>query len=371
MKILWLSWKDVTNPKAGGAEVVMHELCKRLVRDGHSVTILTALYPGATKNEVLDEINIIRVGTNRYLHTILAAMYYIRNLRGQYDIVIEVVNTAPYMSPFYKGKAKSVLFYHQLARQIWFYEAPFPISLIGYFILEPVATFMLGWSKTTTITVSESTKNDLIRFHFEPDKIHIISEGITINPVNNLEKVVKYKEPTLLIFGAGRSMKRPLAQIRAFETTRAKIPNLKLNVAGDMGGQYGKIVTSYIAKSKYVGDINCLGRVSDKKKIELMQKSHVLLQASVKEGWCLVVTEAASQGTPAVVYDVDGLRDSVRPRETGIVCQPHIQDLASGVVSLLKDSQLYKSVQKAGWQWSKQITFDKSYKNFKQAIELT
>src|SRR5258706_15516364 len=61
------------------------------------------------------------------------------------------------------------------------------------------------------------------------------------------------------------------------------------------------------------------GGVSEEKKLELMRRAHVLLHASVKEGWGLVVVEAASQGTPAVVYNVSGLRDSVKNGETGIV----------------------------------------------------
>ena len=42
-------------------------------------------------------------------------------------------------------------------------------------------------------------------------------------------------------------------------------------------------------------------------------------RTSVKEGWGLIVTEAGSQGTPAIVYDVDGLRDIVVESETGVI----------------------------------------------------
>ena len=49
-----------------------------------------------------------------------------------------------------------------------------------------------------------------------------------------------------------------------------------------------------------------------------MAEAHVLLMTSVREGWGLVVTEANACGTPAVVYNVPGLRDSVRNEETGL-----------------------------------------------------
>jgi glycosyltransferase involved in cell wall biosynthesis len=347
----------------------MHELSKRLIEDGHSVTILTLQHPGATAADTIEGIEIIRVGKNRYTQPLIAALHYMRHMRGKYDIVIDVVNTAPYMSPFYKGKAKSFLFYHQLARQIWFYEAPFPISLVGYAILEPIATVLLGFTGTKTITISESTKKDLMRFGFKDKNIHIISEGITMKPAKDLKQIKKYKNPTILIFGAARSMKQTLDQVKAYEIAKSEIPSLSLKIAGDMSGPYGKKVQIYIEQSKYAEDIGCLGRVSNAEKITLMQKCHVLLAASVKEGWCLVVSEAASQGTPAVVYDVDGLRDSVKHTVTGIVCKKNPSSLAEGIVNIIQSPKNYERMQKEGWEWSKQLTFDKSYENFKECLE--
>ncbi len=49
MNILWLTWKDYTHPLAGGAEVVLRELSRRLVADGHKVTFLTARHAGSAQ----------------------------------------------------------------------------------------------------------------------------------------------------------------------------------------------------------------------------------------------------------------------------------------------------------------------------------
>ena len=38
---------------------------------------------------------------------------------------------------------------------------------------------------------------------------------------------------------------------------------------------------------------------------------------SLAEGWGLTILEANTLGTPAVAYDVPGLRDSVRDGQTG------------------------------------------------------
>ncbi len=369
MSILWLSWKEWNHPQAGGAELVMHELAKRLVADGRKVTILTARYPGSEKASSIDGIDIIRVGANRYTHSFMALSYYLRHLRGKFDLNIEVVNTAPYFSVFFKGKTRAMLFYHQLARQIWFYEAPFPLNYLGYYVLEPAATFLLGKAGVPVVTVSESTKQDLVRFGFREKSVSIISEGIELDPIASLGKAKKFDQPTLLSLGALRAMKRTLHQVKAFEIAKTKIPKLQLKIAGDANDAYGQSVLSYIAQSPHKKDIQYLGRVPNMQRLELMQKCHIILQTPVKEGWGLTVTEAASQGTPAVAYDADGLRDSIKTGETGVITKPNEEALANGIIEILNNNQQYEKLRKNAWQWSKQVTFEQCYKDFQRTIK--
>ena len=55
--------------------------------------------------------------------------------------------------------------------------------------------------------------------------------------------------------------------------------------------------------------VQFLGAVSHAEKFERLQRAHVLIATSVREGWGLVVSEAAALGTPSIAYDVAGLRD--------------------------------------------------------------
>jgi glycosyltransferase involved in cell wall biosynthesis len=166
-----------------------------------------------------------------------------------------------------------------------------------------------------------------------------------------------------------RGMKRTLDQIEAFERAKEAIPDLRFKIAGDNKGTYGAQVMARIADSPYASDIEYMGRVSLEDKITLMQRCHLILVTSVKEGWGLIVTEAASQGTPAVVYDVDGLRDSVRHGQTGIVAKPVPAQLAAGIVELLDDPSYYAVVRHNAWEWSKDITFDKGYQQLTTILE--
>jgi glycosyltransferase involved in cell wall biosynthesis len=370
MKFLWLTWKDYTHPDAGGAEVILRELAQRLVKDGHQVSFLTARHPGSKSRETLDGIDIIRVGTHRYLHPFQALIYYLRQLRNKYDVVIEVVSIAPYFSAWFKGKSRLHVFYHQLSRRCWFYETPPIVSHLGHYILEPFAVRLLAKAKAPLITVSESTKKDLSRFGWQHDKTHIISEGIELDPVESLDQVKKFDRPTVLSLGAFRSMKRTVDQIRAFELAKQKMPDLQMKIAGSSAGKHGQVVLKAINSSPCKDDIEYLGKVSLQDKLQLMRRAHVITVTSVKEGWGLIVTEAASQGTPAIVYDVDGLRDSVKHGQTGLVTPENPEDLSAAILELLSDPVQYAQLQKNAWMWSKLITFDQCYKDFKHAVEL-
>lgn len=364
MKILWLTWKDRKNPLAGGAEVVNKELAKKLVADGHEVIFLVGGFTGGVTEEIKDGFKIIRVG-GRWSVYIKAYQYYKKNLKDWPDLVIDEVNTIPFFAKFYV-KQRNILFIHQLCREIWFYQMFFPLNIVGY-LLEPIYLWLLSDRKI--ITISESTKKDLMRFGFKEENISIISEGIELEPVDNISLIQKFGEPTILSLGAIREMKRTDHIVRAFEIAKKDIKDLELIIAGDSNGSYGKKVLKYISNSEYSNSIHYLGRVDNNKKIELMQKSHLIVVTSVKEGWGLIVTEANSQGTPAVVYSVDGLRDAVKNNETGLVCDKNNpENMAEKITELLNNTEHYKILQENAWEWSKKINFNESYKQFAKNI---
>jgi glycosyltransferase involved in cell wall biosynthesis len=364
MKILWFTWKDGKNPYAGGAEVVNEQLAKRLVADGHEVIFLVRGFLGAKKEEMVNGYKIVRLGN---YHTVYweVYQYYKKNLQGWADVVIEEVNTIPFFTNWYV-KEKSILLFHQLCREIWFYEMGWWKGLIGY-VVEFFYLFLLG--NREVITVSKSTKNDLQKWGFQKNKIHIISEGLEMEPLKNLQAVEKFPQPTLLSLGALRPMKRTDQIVAAFELAKQKIPNLQLIIAGDDTGRFARRVRVMVEASPYRESIQFLGRVSQEKKMELMQKAHLLCAAAVREGWGLIVTEANSQGAPAVVFDIHGLRDSVKNNVTGWICEKNTPEgMSTKIQSALQNQITYEKVRLAAWQWSQELTFDRSYQDFKAIL---
>jgi glycosyltransferase involved in cell wall biosynthesis len=359
MKILWFTWKDRKHPQAGGAEVVNEELAKRLAADGHEVLFLVSGFPGGSAEELIDGYKVIRLG-NRWSVYWCAFRYYRRHLRGWADLVIDEVNTIPFFAKFYV-KEKNIILCYQLCRQIWFYQIFFPLSLMGY-LIEPLYLYLL--SDRFVLTESESTKKDLQKYGFKKEKIFIFNIGLDIEPAKNLDSIQKFNSSTILALGSLRNMKRSLHIVKAFLEAKKSLPNLNLEIAGDANSRYGKKVLQLIHHTRD-NSITYEGKVTTKQKMELMQKCHLICVTSVKEGWGLIVTEANSQGTPAIVYKVDGLKDAVKNGVTGIICEKNTPgSLAANIVKILNDKNKYNHLKNLAWEDSKLYTHYNSYQNF-------
>ncbi len=365
MNLLWFTWKDRKNPLAGGAELVNEELAKRLVADGHEVIFLVAGFEGGLAEEVKDGFKIIRVG-GKWSVYLKAYQYYKKHLVGWADLVIDEMNTIPFFAKFYV-KEKNIILSYQLCREIWFYQMFFPLNLIGY-LLEPLYLKLLN--NKPLLTESESAKTDFQKYGFKKENIFVFPIGLEIEPLKDLENIQKFEKPTVLSLGAIRPMKRTDHIIKAFEKARERISDLELIVAGDSSGTYGKKVLNSIKNSRYSDSIQYLGRVNIDKKIELMQKSHLIAVTSIKEGWGIIVTEANSQGTPAVVYNVDGLKDACKNNYTGLVTEKNnSEELSKKIIRLLQDKNLYEQFRLNAWKDSFYYNYDNSYKLFLNNIK--
>lgn len=358
MNVLWLSWKDRSHPQAGGAETVSGKLMDHLVQDGHQVIHLTAAYPDSLSHETKEGIEIYRQGS-RYSVYLKVKKLFKQKFQDWPDVVIDEMNTIPFGSGFYSHK-KNVMLCYQLAREVWLYQMRPPISWLGYFI-EPLMLRVLAKAYPLTLTESKSSQKDLEQHGFK--NVHTFRVGMALQPLPAL----KPKQPSNIILSLGsiRPMKQTLHAVKAFEIARDKNPELRMVIAGDNTGDYAKKVLDYIADSRHHAAIETLGHISSSQRLELMQKADIIIVTSVKEGWGLIVTEANSQGTPAIGYDADGLRDSIQDEVTGLlVPNSDYNAMGNKINTLLADHTTYDRLRIAGWQWSKEFTFENSYQDF-------
>jgi ubiquinone/menaquinone biosynthesis C-methylase UbiE len=66
-------------------------------------------------------------------------------------------------------------------------------------------------------------------------------------------------------------------------------------------------------------DVVFEGFVDETRKAELLREAWLLVHTSEREGWGLVIPEAGLCETPALAYDVPGVKDAIEPGRTGVL----------------------------------------------------
>jgi len=144
--------------------------------------------------------------------------------------------------------------------------------------------------------------------------------------------------------------------IRAFGEIRARGTPATLDVVGGGDDAYRRRLEAQVAIQGLEG-VRFHGRVSDDEKHRLMRLAHIHVFTSHREGWGLVVSEAAAMGTPSVGYDVPGVRDSIADANLLAPCGDY-RALAALARSLWADSDRYEHVRRAASERARVMSAD-------------
>jgi glycosyltransferase involved in cell wall biosynthesis len=305
MRILIFNWRDLRHPRAGGAEVFTENIARHWVASGHDVTLFCSSVSGVPERESCDGVDIIRRGSR--LGVYREAPRFYREVGGKFDIVIDEINTRPFLCPTFVNDVPVVAFMHQLAADVWAHEFSQPVAVVGQ-------RRELAWLRTyryiPTLTVSASSKASLQAAGLQ--RVAVVPEGLDSLDAAWLRP--KATVPTVVFVGRLAANKRPDHAVEAFRLARRHLPELRLFLIGS------GVLEDSLRKAAPDG-VEFLGRVADAEKYGAMSEAHALISTSVREGWGLVVSEAAAAGTVSVGYDVPGLCDSVRAAN-GVLVQP-------------------------------------------------
>jgi glycosyltransferase involved in cell wall biosynthesis len=357
LKILIFNWRCWLNPEMGGAEIFTREVAKRWARWGHEVTLFTSKFLGCRETEEVNGVRIFRDGGKLAVYFKAKQHYKKRFAKEGFDVVVDEINTRPFMTPkFAKNGEKVVGLIHQLAREYWFYETPFPLNYFGYYILEGL--WLKNYRSVPTVTVSESTRVDLINMGFED--VSVVGEGLNFKPIKRVDE--KHSPPIIVFVGRLKKAKRPDHALEAFKIVKGKIPNAELWIIGD--GYFKKRLMQ-----KAYGGVKFFNQISDEERRKIIKKGWVLINPSVREGFGLNVIEANALGVPCVAYNVAGLRDSVVHGETGLLVEAgNVEALAEAVIKILEDEKFRLKLSEKALAYSKRFSWDEVAEKFMNVL---
>ena len=351
MRLLALNWRDLKNPETGGAEIHLHEILRRAVREGHEVTQISQAVQGLPSEEIMDGVRILRHGRRNTFNFTLRNFATSLDIAANYDLVIEDLCKIPFYSPKWSPVPVLTIVPHLFGTTAY-REVAFPLALYVNLMESFIPKFYRG---SSFIAISDSTKNDLVRRGIDAGRISVIPCGVDTDFYSPGEPA---PEPGRFLY-VGRLKKYKGVQLilAALAILREEGRDYTLTVLGS--GDYESELKKLSKRVNLDDLVTFEGFVSQERKLYWLRKAWTAVFSSEKEGWGLTVIEANACGTPVIASDSDGLRDSVRNGETGLLV-PHgdIEKLAAAMDKLAGDRTLRDKLSKQGLEWADGFNWD-------------
>ncbi|MFP6624318.1 MAG: glycosyltransferase family 4 protein [Myxococcota bacterium] len=364
LRVLVLNERDPLHPNSGGAELHVHQVFRRLAAQGYRVTQLVSQGRGTAEHEVLDGIEIRRLGRLRSYYPRVAWTCARETRAGRYDVVVECLNKVPFYSPLYSSVPVLAICHH-LFGEVAFHQVAWPIASAVWGAEQLIPAL---YRKCQVVSISESSRDDLLARGLPPQRVRVSHCGID-HP--DLDVDTDSPRPLRVAYlGRLEPYKNIDVMLRAMARLGDRFPNAEILVIG-RGSARDELAA--LAKELGIADrTRFTGFITDEERNQLLLSARVCVCPSEKEGWGLTVIESNATGTPVVATDAPGLRDSVRHGETGFLAETRsVEAFADRIGELLSDDDLATRLSREAFAWSKRFDWDTAAAEMAEALDET
>ena len=267
-----------------------------------------------------------------------------------------------HVMPFINYGVKTVVTIHDVA----FKYFPDSYSLLRRRYLDITTQFMLK-KADKIITISQTTKNDLIKFYgadeekieviylsFDPpkkDTFHI-SEGKWGKTKEKFGIIRKY----LLYIGRIETKKNLVTLIKSFYEVLSSGQELQLVLAGGRGIGYEKIL-AIIEKYNLSGRVILTGYVNEEEKNYLLRNAELFVFLSLYEGFGIPVLEAFYYELPVIASKIPVFEELYK--DTAILVDPYDSKMiAETIINTLKNYRKRDSLAEKGKELLKKFSWE-------------
>lgn len=290
---------------------------------------------------------------------------------------IDLIYSSHYTIPYFT-RIKRVVAFHDITFYL-FPELHQKIKRIYFKTLIPFSTR----KSSRIITISESTKNDMIkRFkHINTNKITVIHLGVDFfkekekdldSPCEKLlEKYGLTAREYFLFVGTLEPRKNIISIIKAFhhvrQTDEKYKKRYKLVIVGRKGWFYDEIFET-VKKLLMEDAVIFTGYVSEEEKQALLLKAFLFVYPSFYEGFGIPILEAMASGVPVITGNVSALPEVAG--DAAILVNPlQWQEISTAMAKLLSDQRLYENLSQKGLTQAKKFTWEKTAKKTLELFE--
>jgi len=358
MRVLFCNWRDTRHPEGGGSEVYVESVARALAAGGDDVTILCARYPGAVVDEQRDGVRYHRVGSKLGVYPRVLLTQLLRRL-GRFDVVVDVQNGVPFASTL-ATRTPVVNLVHHVHREQWPVVYGPARSRIGWFLESRVGPRVYRHSRY--VAVSDVTRRELIGLGVDADAITVVHNGVEAPRLDPAPAA----DPTLLVLGRLVPHKQVEHVLAVAARLRATVPGLRVRVVGD--GWWAEELRVEADRLGVAGLVDFVGFVDEETKHRHLAEAWVLVLPSLKEGWGLVVLEAAGYRVPTIAYRyAGGVTESVVDHVTGVLVDD-VDELTTAVATLLGNPELRRRLGTAAAARADEFAWDTTARLFAKVL---
>jgi glycosyltransferase involved in cell wall biosynthesis len=319
------------------------------------VTYFTSGFPGGAREDRYDGIRVVRSGRWYDANYVIPGRVRAFLKRHPCDLVIEDINKIPFLLPAFTREKVVAVVPHLFGGTVFRETNPLFASYV--YLWEKLIP--LVYRQCRFVVISPSTKTDLIRRGVRSDRIDVVLCGLDHDVYRTMPGVQRFESPTLIHFGRVRKYKSIDVVIKAFALVREKFRDAQLLVVGD--GPEKKNLEGLAGRMGLGESVEFFGATSTSELVNLLNRSHLFLNASPKEGWGLTVVEANACGLPVIASRRPGLQDSVKDGETGCLVEyGDWRGFAGRAIELLTDSEKWGRMSAAAVEWARSFTWDRT-----------
>lgn len=364
MKILMLTW-EYPPRIVGGIARVVHDLSKRLIKDGHEVTVVTYKEGNVSDYENDKGVNVYRVNNyminpNNFIDWImqlnfnmLAKATEIINKEGPFDVIHAhdwlVAYAAKSLKDSFGIPIVSTIHATEAGRNSGIHDET------QRYIND--TEWMLTYESTEVIVNSNYMKNELQRLFGLPfEKINVVPNGVNLNLYSGVERDYEFRrkfaaDNEKIILFVGRLVYEKGIQnlISAMPKVLNSYHDAKLIVVGK-GGMIDELKEQVNAMG-ISQKVYFTGYLNSKDVTKMYKCADVAVFPSTYEPFGIVALEGMLSGTPIVVSDVGGLNEIVEHGINGMKSYAgNPNSLADSILTLLFDPALCSNIAKKAKQ---------------------
>lgn len=364
----------------GGGEYLFFLIAKELVKRGHSVHVIAQRLSGTAQFEQVEGMNIHRVGSEiTYRGTLPPTIrtnlrYLIGAVKKGRSIIkenrngisgIDIVHSNTYI-PALSGFLCSKLYglphvitfhdvYQASDKKFWkdwmasqHTDVPFYASSLSA-IVEKV---VLKLNPAVFHTVSKMSKEDLVNFGVQADKIAVVPNGLETSSYQQYNTgggtdITSSIEHNAVFVGRLVFYKNLQTVIRAFRKVISVIPNAKLIIIGDGPSKEELFKEAAPIKENVI----FTRRISHDHKVKLIAKSSFMVFPSVNEGFGIAILEAFACKKPVLVSDIRPMSDIVKDNHSGFLISPFgEEEWANKMIYLFRNTEQQKRMGENAYQ---------------------